>query len=193
MISLAIFASGSGTNAQKIMEYFDNHPKIRVRLVMSNKPDAPVLFRAANFMIPTYIFDRQAFYETDEVLTELINHHIDYIVLAGFLWLVPVNLLRAFPDKIVNIHPALLPKYGGKGMYGMRVHEAIVQAREKETGITIHVVNEEYDRGEHLFQATCAVEPTDTPENIAHKVHALEHAHYPEVIEEWIGKTQRPG
>ncbi len=190
MTSIAIFASGSGTNAQKIMEYFDNHPDIRVRLVLSNKADAPVLMRAANFMIPTHIFDRKSFYESDAVLQQLANHQIDYIVLAGFLWLVPASLIQAFPDRIVNIHPALLPKYGGKGMYGMKVHQAVVDAQEKESGITIHLVNEEYDKGRHLFQAACTVEPDDTADTVAGKIHALEHAHFPKVIEQWIQETQ---
>ncbi len=192
MISIAIFASGSGTNAQKIMEHFDNHPAIRVTLVLSNKPDAPVLLRAANFFIPTHVFSRQDFYETNEVINQLTDHQIDYIVLAGFLWLVPVSLIRAFPGRIVNIHPALLPKFGGKGMYGMRVHEAVVAHREPETGITIHLADEEYDKGEILFQARCAVQPTDTPETVAHKVHVLEHTHFAEVIERWVRRSPTP-
>ena len=192
MISIAIFASGSGTNAQKIMEHFDNHPAIRVKLVLSNKPDAPVLLRAANFFIPTHVFSRKNFYETDAVIRQLTDNRINYLVLAGFLWLVPVSLLRAFPGRIVNIHPALLPKFGGKGMYGMRVHEAVVASHEPETGITIHLADEEYDRGEILFQARCAVQPNDTPETVAHKVHALEHAHFAEVIERWIASLPTP-
>ena len=192
MISIAIFASGSGTNAQKIMEHFDNHPAIRIKLVLSNKPDAGVLLRAANFFIPTHIFSRKDFYETDEVINQLTGHQINYIVLAGFLWLVPVPLIRAFPGRIVNIHPALLPRFGGKGMYGMRVHEAVVARKEPETGITIHLVNEEYDKGKILFQARCAVQPGDTPETVAHKVHALEHAHFAQVIERWIASPPVP-
>lgn len=191
MIAIAIFASGSGSNAQKIMEYFDNHSTIQVKLVLSNKPDAPVLLRAANFFVPTYIFDRQAFYETDTVVKQLMAHQINYLVLAGFLWLIPASLIRAFPSRIVNIHPALLPKYGGKGMYGMKVHEAVVAAKETKTGITIHLVDEEYDKGTPLFQTTCPIEPHDTPETVAEKVHALEHAHFPKVIEEWITSTER--
>ncbi|MDJ1480093.1 phosphoribosylglycinamide formyltransferase [Cytophagaceae bacterium YF14B1] len=191
MTSIAIFASGSGSNAQKIMEYFDNHPSIQVKLVLSNKADAPVLLRAANFMVPTYVFDRKAFYETPQVQEELANYKIDYIVLAGFLWLIPLSLIQSYPDKIINIHPALLPKYGGKGMYGMKVHEAVVQAKDIETGITIHLINEEYDKGEHLFQISCAVEIDDTPERVAEKVHALEHAHFPRIIEDWINKASK--
>ncbi|MDJ1503931.1 phosphoribosylglycinamide formyltransferase [Xanthocytophaga agilis] len=190
MTSIAIFASGSGSNAQKIMEYFDNHPSIQVKLVLSNKEDAPVLLRAANFMVPTYVFDRKTFYETTKVEEELASYKIDYIVLAGFLWLIPLPLIHTYPNKIINIHPALLPKYGGKGMYGMKVHEAVVQAKETETGITIHLINEEYDKGAHLFQISCVVEANDTPERIAEKVHALEHTHFPKVIEEWILKTR---
>ncbi|MDJ1468811.1 phosphoribosylglycinamide formyltransferase [Cytophagaceae bacterium DM2B3-1] len=191
MTSIAIFASGSGSNAQKIMEYFDNHPSIQVKLVLSNKEDAPVLLRAANFMVPTYVFDRKTFYETTKVEEELASYKIDYIVLAGFLWLIPLPLIQNYPDKIINIHPALLPKYGGKGMYGMKVHEAVVQAKDTETGITIHLINEEYDKGEHLFQISCAVEIGDTPERVAEKVHALEHAHFPRIIEDWIQRRGR--
>ncbi|MCU0353984.1 MAG: phosphoribosylglycinamide formyltransferase [Cytophagales bacterium] len=192
MTNLAIFASGSGTNAQRIMEHFQHHPAIRVALVLSNKPDAPVLGRAANFGVPTHVFDRRSFYETDEVPQTLAAHRIDYVVLAGFLWLVPVPLIRAYPGRMVNIHPALLPKYGGKGMYGMKVHEAVAAAGDAETGITIHLVDEEYDRGRILFQAACPVSPTDTPDDIARKVHALEYEHFPQVIEEWAGGPTQP-
>ena len=186
MINIAIFASGSGTNAQKIMEYFDNHPEIKVSLVLSNKPDAPVLLRAANFFIPTYIFDRQNFYTGDEVLNILKEHNISWLVLAGFMWLVPENILLSFPNKILNIHPALLPKFGGKGMYGMKVHEAVISAGETESGITIHFANASYDEGQIIFQAKCSVGKNDSPASLAEKIHQLEHAHYPQAIERTI-------
>ncbi len=186
MISIAIFASGSGSNAQKIMEYFQSHATIQVKLVLSNKTDAFVLNRAASFGVPTYTFNRQVFYESNTVLQKLQDEQIDYIVLAGFLWLVPLSLIQAYPNKIVNIHPALLPAYGGKGMYGMRVHEAIVANHEPATGITIHLVNEEYDKGKILFQTQCSVETMDTPDTVAEKIHILEHMHYPRIIQEWI-------
>ena len=192
LTQIAIFASGSGTNAQRIMEHFQHHPAIRVALVLSNKPDAPVLGRAANFGVPTHVFDRRSFYDTDEVRQTLAAHGIDYVVLAGFLWLVPVPLIRAYPNRMVNIHPALLPKYGGKGMYGMKVHEAVAASGDAQTGITIHLVNEEYDKGRILFQAACPVSPTDTPQDIAQKVHALEHEHFPQVIEDWAGGLPQP-
>ena len=183
MINIAIFASGSGTNAQKIMEYFNNHPSIKVRLVLSNKGDAPVLLRAANFMVPTYVFDREIFYNTDSVPNKLKENEISWIVLAGFMWLVPENILKYFENKIINIHPALLPKFGGKGMYGMKVHEAVVRAMEAESGITIHFANAHYDEGNVIFQAKCNLATHETAESLAEKIHHLEHTHYPKVIE----------
>jgi phosphoribosylglycinamide formyltransferase-1 len=183
---IAIFASGSGSNGQKIIEYFESHTQIRVTLVLTNNPQAGVLQRAAGFHIPTHVFTRNEFYQTDDVLRVLEDHRITFIVLAGFLWLMPSNLVAAYPGSIVNIHPALLPKFGGKGMYGSRVHEAVVQAGEKESGITIHYVNEHYDEGQVIFQASCALQPDDTPEMVAHKVLELEHRHFPAVIEKVI-------
>ncbi|MES2733868.1 MAG: phosphoribosylglycinamide formyltransferase [Bacteroidota bacterium] len=183
---IAIFASGSGSNAQKIMEYFEAHPQVRVTLVLTNNPTAGVLQRAASLHIPTHVFNRNEFYQTDDVLRVLQEHRITFIVLAGFLWLMPSNLVVAYPRRIVNIHPALLPKFGGKGMYGSRVHEAVVQAGEKESGITIHYVNEHYDEGQVIFQASCALQSGDTPEIVAHKVLELEHRHFPAVIEKVI-------
>jgi len=185
---IAIFASGSGSNAQKIMEYFKHHPSIEVAIVLSNNPDAYVLQRADNFEIPTHIFDRHTFYHTNEVVRILQNLSVDGIVLAGFLWLVPQVLLEAYPDKILNIHPALLPLYGGKGMYGDRVHQAVLEARDLETGITIHRVNERFDEGEILFQARVKIDPQDTRDMIRFKVQQLEHAHYPRIIENFILK-----
>jgi phosphoribosylglycinamide formyltransferase-1 len=185
---IAIFASGSGTNAERIMFHFKDHESATVSLVLSNKKDAKVLERAAKFGVPTRIFSRQEFYETDLVLNHLLDMEINFIVLAGFLWLVPENLLKAFPDRIINIHPALLPKFGGKGMYGSRVHEAVLEAGEKESGITIHYVNPKYDEGQIIFQAKCKVEPGDNAESLASKVHELEYKYFPKVIENLIIK-----
>jgi phosphoribosylglycinamide formyltransferase-1 len=185
-IRLAVFASGSGTNAEQIMLRFQQHLQIEVVLVLSNKANAFVLERAKKFGVPSKVFDRQQFRETGEVLGWLTDHRITHIVLAGFMWLMPENIIRAYPNKIINIHPALLPKFGGKGMYGHHVHEAVRAAGEKETGITIHLVNEHYDEGKILFQAVTALDATDTPDTIAHKVHALEYRHYPEQIEKWV-------
>ena len=183
---LAIFASGSGTNAEQIMLHFKDQPKIEVALMLSNKPEAFALARAKKFNVPTKVFSRQQFRERDDVLHWLLDEKISHIILAGFMWLMPASIIKKFPGKIINIHPALLPKFGGKGMYGHYVHEAVKAAGEKETGITIHLVNEKYDEGEILFQASCAVDPNDSTEQIAEKVHALEHRHYPEQIEKWI-------
>jgi phosphoribosylglycinamide formyltransferase 1 len=179
---IAILASGSGSNAEKIIEYFKDSDKAQVAVVGSNKPDAFVLERAKKYHVPTFTFTRQELID-GMVEQRLTDMHIDLVVLAGFLLMVPENLVKSFPDQIVNIHPALLPKYGGKGMYGMKVHEAIKAQGELETGITIHYVNEKYDEGRVIFQETVAVEEHDTPADIAEKVHALEHKYYPKVIE----------
>ena len=183
---IALFASGSGTNAEEIIKYFQHHASIEVVLLLSNNPDAYALERAKKFNVPVHIFNRYDFREEKMFLPVLGNSHITHIVLAGFLWLIPDYLVKAFPHHIINIHPALLPKYGGKGMYGMKVHETVKTMLEKETGITIHEVNEKYDEGKILFQAKCSVEPADSPEQIAHKVHQLEYQHYAVVIENWI-------
>jgi phosphoribosylglycinamide formyltransferase-1 len=188
MKKIAIFASGSGTNAQKIMEYFQNHEKISVSLVLSNKKDAYVLERAATFGVPAVTFSREQFNESDYVIEMLLRARIDFVVLAGFLWLIPKNILDRFSGKMVNIHPALLPKYGGKGMYGRHVHEAVINNGESESGISIHFVNEEYDKGGLIFQARCPVEKDDTPESLAERIHSLEYQHYPRVIEELLGE-----
>ncbi|MCB0487289.1 MAG: phosphoribosylglycinamide formyltransferase [Cyclobacteriaceae bacterium] len=182
---IAVFASGSGTNAERIFEHFKNHDSIEVALLLSNNAEAYALKRAANANVPSKIFSRQEFRE-GTVLQWLKEAEITHIVLAGFLWLVPSELISSYSDRIINIHPALLPKYGGKGMYGSKVHEAVKLAEEKETGITIHLVNEKYDEGRTLFQTSVEISPTDTPDEIASKVHQLEYAHYPEVIEKWI-------
>lgn len=180
---IAIFASGSGSNAQKIMEHFKYSNMAEVALVLSNNPEAYVLQRADNFEIPSHVFDKHAFYESNEVVDLLKRLEIDLVVLAGFLWLVPQNLLQAFPNKIINIHPALLPKFGGKGMYGDRVHKAVLAAGEEEHGITIHFVNENFDEGEVIHQARFKIEPEDTLEIIRFKGQQLEHQYFPKVIE----------
>ncbi|MBE0637983.1 MAG: phosphoribosylglycinamide formyltransferase [Bacteroidales bacterium] len=183
MKRIAIFASGNGSNAQRIAEYFTGNNAVEVAMILSNRQDAFVLKRANRLGIPARVFDRSSFYKTDEVLEWLVEAKIDLIVLAGFLWLVPSNLVAAYPNRILNIHPALLPGYGGKGMYGDIVHKAVIDAGETESGITIHFVDEKYDHGNIIFQATCKIEAGDTPEKLAHKVHQLEHKHYPKVIE----------
>jgi phosphoribosylglycinamide formyltransferase 1 len=183
---LAVFISGSGSNAEEIFLYFRNHPSIKVEMVLSNNPDAYGLERARKFSIPSRVFTRQQFRESDEVLQWLQDAGITHIVLAGFLWLVPSYLIKAFPHRIINIHPALLPRFGGKGMYGMKVHEAVKASADTQSGITIHEVDEKYDEGRTLFQAFCEIDPMDTPNEIAEKVQRLEHLHYPRVIEKWI-------
>lgn len=180
---IAIFASGSGSNAEGISRFFSHHPTIEVKVILTNKPDARVIERARNLGIPCHIFNRDDFYQTNKVLDELKTYGVDFIVLAGFLWLIPSNLLINYPKRIVNIHPALLPKYGGKGMYGSRVHQAVIDNMEKESGITIHFVNEEYDAGDIIFQAKCPVAAGDTADTLAEKVHELEYRYFPEVIE----------
>lgn len=184
--NIAIFASGSGTNAEAIMKHFQDHPSISVSLVISNNADAFVLERAKKFGVKSLVFNRKKLMETEEVDKALADNAIDFIVLAGFMLLFPERLVKKFPARIVNIHPALLPKYGGKGMYGMYVHEAVVKSKEQESGITIHWVNEKYDEGQIIFQAHCPVSPADSPEDVAAKVHQLEHHHYPMVIEKLV-------
>jgi phosphoribosylglycinamide formyltransferase-1 len=181
---IALFASGSGTNAQKIIEYFADNKSIITDSLWSNNPGAYALTRAANLGIDTFIFNRRQLYETDEVRQMLHQRGIDLIVLAGFLWLIPEALINDF--TIINIHPALLPKYGGKGMYGMKVHRAVVGNGDKETGISIHYVDKKYDNGKLIFQAKCRVEDDDTPEQVAEKVHKLEYEFYPVVIEKLL-------
>lgn len=186
---LAIFASGSGSNAEKIAEYFKNHPNIEISLILSNNPQAGVIARARKFQIPVVLFDKKTFNDTNHIVELLQNQHIDLVVLAGFMMLIPEAMVQAFPNRIINIHPALLPKYGGKGMYGHFVHEAVVAAQESESGITIHYVNEHYDEGTIIFQASCPVSPTDTPEDVAKKVQILEHQHFPEVVEQVLKQS----
>jgi phosphoribosylglycinamide formyltransferase 1 len=183
---LAIFISGSGSNAEKIIEYFQGHKSIQVAMVLSNNPEALGLQRAARLNIPTQVFNRTQFRESDEVVNALKQVGVTHVVLAGFLWLIPKNLIEAFPHRIINIHPALLPKFGGKGMFGIRVHEAVKAAGESETGITIHEVDAHYDEGKVISQQKCQIEKSDTAEQIAQKVQQLEHQYYPIVIENWI-------
>lgn len=184
--NIAIFASGSGTNAENIIRYFRGNNLIKVSLVLSNKNDAYVLERAHRLQVPSEVFLKDDWISGERILAFLRQHCIDFIVLAGFLVRVPEVLLHAYPDKIINIHPALLPKYGGKGMYGDRVHETVVAAGEKESGITIHYINEHYDEGDIIFQVKCPVLPEDSPGDVAQKVHFLEYEYYPLVIEKVV-------
>ena len=183
MKNIAIFASGTGSNATKIVVHLKNHASIKVGLIISNKATAPVLQMATTNNIPTLLLQKQDFYNTENLLTNLAEHKIDFIALAGFLWLIPPYLVQAFENKIVNIHPALLPKYGGKGMYGMNVHKAVHANKEKESGITIHFVNEHYDEGNSIFQASCPIDPQDDPSIIQKQVLVLEHQYFPTIIE----------
>lgn len=191
MKRIAIFASGSGTNAQKIIEYFAGNKDVEVSLLLTNNEKAGALERASQLGIPSYVFNRELFYESSRVHDILRDIGIDVIVLAGFLWLIPANILHSWPNRIVNIHPALLPKFGGKGMYGDKVHKAVIEAGEKETGITIHLVNEKYDEGEIIFQKKFRILSNDTPETIAERIHRLEHKHFPEVIENLIARIDK--
>lgn len=195
MVKVAIFASGSGSNAENIIQYFLKNEHIKVTCIISNKADAFVLERATKYGIPTKVFPFKEFSQSDAVISFLHSQQINFIVLAGFLLKVPAPILEMFPDRVINIHPALLPKFGGKGMYGMHVHRAVVDAHEQETGITIHYVNENYDEGDIIFQARCSVLATDTPESVARKVHALEYRYFPNIIESVINhlpKKVRP-
>lgn len=185
MKRLVILASGSGSNAENIIRYFKNHNSIKVTSVVTNRKEAKVLERAENLNIPSRYFPKKAFFEEETVLN-YIKENADYVILAGFLLKIPQNIVDTYPNKIINIHPALLPKYGGKGMYGMNVHNAVKEQGETETGITIHFVNENYDEGATIFQATTPVLATDSPEDIAGNIHKLEHANFPRVIEETI-------
>jgi len=183
---IAIFASGAGSNAQKIIDHFRNHASIRISLIVCNNPKAGVLQIAAKENIPSLLIDKETFLNNDIYIKELQDERIDLIVLAGFLWKVPVTLIKAFPEKIINIHPALLPKFGGNGMYGQAVHQAVIAAGEKESGITIHYVDELYDHGKIIFQAKCPVFENDTIDTLAQRIHGLEHQHYPKVISELV-------
>jgi len=192
-VNLAIFASGSGTNAENIIKYFKDHGYIRVIRVYCNNPQAYVINRGKPYEIPVTLFGKEDFVENGLVHQKLKEELIDYIILAGFLWKIPDFLIQQFSGRILNIHPALLPKYGGKGMYGERVHQAVLAAGEMESGISIHRVDEAYDHGEIVFQFKCPVLPEDTPETLANRIHKLEYEYYPKIIEEVIvsdGKRQ---
>lgn len=182
-MNLTIFASGSGSNAENIARYFKNHPRLQVKEILSNNSEAFVHERAKSLGIPSFVFSKEEF-NSQSFIHRLKG--TDVIVLAGFLWLIPEYLVSAFPNRIINIHPALLPKFGGKGMYGSNVHKAVVESGEKESGITIHLVNEEYDKGEILHQSKCEVDANDSPEDLAKKIHELEYEHFPRVIAEYI-------
>jgi phosphoribosylglycinamide formyltransferase-1 len=186
MVKLAILASGNGTNAQRISEYFSGNEHVSVECIIYNKRNAYVAERAKKLGIPAQYFSKPDFYENGRVLSFLKERDIDWVILAGFLWLVPEEILNAFPNRIINIHPALLPNYGGKGMYGHHVHEAVIAHKEKESGITIHIVDKHYDKGHTLFQAKCELTDEDTPDTLANKIHLLEQQYFPEVIEKTV-------
>lgn len=188
MKQIAIFASGEGTNTQHIIDHFKGS-NVVIKLLVCNRPDANVLKRAENEGIPVLLVDKDSFYNGGSVLKRLLTEPPDLIVCAGFLWKIPDNLLKAFPYKIINIHPALLPKFGGKGMYGMHVHKAVLEAGEKESGITIHYVNEHYDEGKVILQKKCEIQNGETPEALAQKIHELEHTWYPKTIQSLLTKT----
>jgi phosphoribosylglycinamide formyltransferase-1 len=186
MKRIALFASGSGTNAQRIAEYFSAKPNVLIERIYCNNPKAFVLTRAKHLKIPSLIFDKSELYQTDLIINQLLEDQADLIVLAGFLWLIPVNIITAFQNHIINIHPALLPKYGGKGMFGHHVHDAVIASDDKESGITIHFVNEKYDDGDIIFQAKCPIEKGETSESLAAKIHELEYEHFPIIIDQII-------
>lgn len=188
-VNIAIFASGTGSNASKIIEHFNHQhdkPVATVKLIVCNKPGAGVLEVARRNGVPSLLIEKAKFFEGSAYIDELKGAEIDFIVLAGFLWKIPQNLIDHYRNKIVNIHPALLPKYGGKGMYGSRVHEAVINAGERESGITIHYVDEQYDNGDIIFQERVAVAHNETPASLASKIHHLEYTHYPMIIEQLI-------
>jgi len=191
MKQIAIFASGTGTNTRKIIDYFHNHREVRISLIVSDKPGAGVLSIAREKSIPSLILEKEQFFHGNAYVDELREKKIDFIVLAGFLKKIPGALVKEFRGRILNIHPALLPRHGGKGMYGLHVHEAVIRAGEKETGITIHYVDEQYDHGQVIFQASCTVDPADTPDTLAGKVHLLEYEHFAKVIEDVVEQSKR--
>lgn len=188
LISLAIFASGAGSNAQRIIDHFRNSAHVKIALIVCNKPGAGVLNIAEKENIPVQLIEKERFFRGDAYINVLEEKKIDLVILAGFLWKIPSAIIKAYPGKIINIHPALLPKYGGKGMYGVHVHAAVLTAGDSESGITIHYVDEQYDHGATIFQATCEVHPNDTPDSLAQRIHKLEHEHFPKVIEAVINR-----
>ena len=189
MTNIAIFASGTGTNAENIIKHFLHSEQIRIGAVFCNSTTAKVIERAKEYRVNCYTFNKEELNDKEAVYKILLHENIDFIVLAGFLQLIPKHIISHYSNKIINIHPALMPKFSGKGMYGMNVHKAVVEAKEQESGITIHLVNEHYDEGAILFQAKCQVTESDTPESVAEKVHNLEYKFFPKVIEEYINKV----
>lgn len=187
-LRLAVFLSGTGTNAVNLIECFSNHNRLEVCLLLTNKQDSGAVSISAKYGVPYVLFTRDEFYKTEKVLDQLEQKDVDAIILAGFLWLMPENIITAFPEKIINIHPALLPKYGGKGMYGSKVHESVVENNELVSGITIHLVNQHYDEGEVLFQVSCNLEKGETAYSLAKKIHELEYEFFPKVIESYLTK-----
>lgn len=187
MINAAIFASGEGTNAENIIKHFTNDPRIKIKLVITNRDDAGVVARAEKYKKNVQIIGKEALNNySDKIIEFLKTEKIDLIILAGFLLKIPESFVKAFPNKIVNIHPSLLPKYGGKGMYGMNVHKAVIENKEMESGISIHFVNEEYDKGEMILQQKCIVNANDTAESLAQKIRELEHEYFPKAIEKLL-------
>lgn len=186
LIRLAVWASGQGTNAENLIRYFKSHPRIRVALVVCNKPEAPVLAKASSLKVPTMLVGKESWRQEQDILNQLRAFQIDAMVLAGFLWRIPEYLLQAYPNRIVNIHPSLLPEFGGKGMYGERVHQAVLEAGRTESGITIHLVNDSYDEGTALATFRCPVKPNDTAHTLAERIHTLEQAHLPPIVEQWV-------
>lgn len=186
LIRLAVWASGQGTNAENLIRYFKSHPRIRVALVVCNKPEAPVLAKASSLKVPTMLVGKESWRQEQDILNQLRAFQIDAMVLAGFLWRIPEYLLQAYPNRIVNVHPSLLPEFGGKGMYGERVHQAVLEAGRTESGITIHLVNDSYDEGTALATFRCPVKPNDTAHTLAERIHTLEQAHLPPIVEQWV-------
>jgi len=186
MKKIAVFASGSGSNAERLVDFFKSRTDAKVTMIVCNKPDAGVVSRAKRLRIPLVLISKRSFYESDSVLYTLKQEGVDAIVLAGFLWLIPDYLISAFEGRMINLHPALLPAYGGKGMYGHKVHEAVIANKESKSGITIHLVNAEYDKGQILAQFETTVAPNETADSLAEKIHQLEYTHLPEVAAEWI-------
>ncbi|MBM3936155.1 MAG: phosphoribosylglycinamide formyltransferase [Sphingomonadales bacterium] len=186
LIRLAVWASGQGTNAENLIRYFKSHPRIRVALVVCNKPEAPVLAKASSLKVPTMLVGKESWRQEQDILNQLQAFQIDAMVLAGFLWRIPEYLLQAYPNRIVNVHPSLLPEFGGKGMYGERVHQAVLESGRTESGITIHLVNDSYDEGTALATFRCPVKPNDTAHTLAERIHTLEQAHLPPIVEQWV-------
>lgn len=189
---IAVFASGTGSNTQKIIDYFREHAFIKISLIVCNKPGAGVLQIAENEKIPSLLLEKEKFFGSDFYAPGLNARKISFIVLAGFLWKIPSWLLELYPGRIINIHPALLPEFGGKGMYGNKVHAAVIEAGKKESGISIHFVDDQYDHGPLIFQARCSISQADTPGSLAQKIHALEYEHYPRIIEKVLTNLQNP-